>query len=328
VLIYQGDSLSAQAVAKDFPQFQVILCQADTDLAPLMPQTVVGKNGEKTLIVQVGHKGQHVGVLGAFKKPDGGFDFKYQLVPLTEEYITPGTESEAHQRNKVLQDLEDYAKAVKDAKLLPQYPRTSHPAQIVASGFKPPAAPVNLTYVGTDACKGCHAAEFKKWKDHPHSHAMATLENMAKRPSLRQFDGECVVCHTVGFEYKTGYVDDVKTKHLRDVGCENCHGPGSGHVAAPKNRDLLNLLSTWKQPGAPKLPDAAFMKKMADTPAQDRGKEVIQPAQQLLIRRVEGMCMHCHNHEADPHFDLYKAWAKVDHTGLAPKEGWPVVPPK
>ena len=53
-----------------------------------------------TLIVQVRHRGQHVGVLGAFKEADGSFDLKYQLVPLGEEYITPGTEEQALKTNK------------------------------------------------------------------------------------------------------------------------------------------------------------------------------------------------------------------------------------
>ena len=30
----------------------------------------------------------------------------------------------------------------------------------------------------------------------------------------------------------------------------------------------------------------------------------------------------------DPHFDLYKSWQKVDHSGLAPAGGWPAVAPK
>jgi 2',3'-cyclic-nucleotide 2'-phosphodiesterase (5'-nucleotidase family) len=326
VLIFQGSSGDAANVAKDFPQFQVILCQSEEGAPPpMMPQTVVGKKGETTLIVQVGQKGQHVGVLGAFKKQGGGFDFKYQLVPLGEEYITPGTETEALASNKALQILDVYAKAVKDAKFLKEYPRVAHSAQVLAQGLKPPVA---LTYVGSEACKACHAAEFKQWTNTHHSHAMDTLEKVAKRPSLRNFDGECVKCHTVGFDYQKGYVDDATTKHLRHVGCESCHGPGSGHVAAPKRQDLLALMSEWKQPGVPKLPGNDFMEKMAKLDPVERGKEAIAPAQQLLINRVSQTCMHCHDHEADPHFDLYKNWAKISHTGLAPAGGWPAEAPK
>ena len=330
VLIFQGPSADAAKVATDFPQFQAILCQTPDGVpAPLAPQVVLGKKGEQTYIVEVGQKGQYVGVLGAFKKAGGGFDFKYQLVPLGEEFIEPGPDATALVRNKSLQALEKYAKDVKDAKLLPQYPRIFHDAQIKGLGLKPP---VNLSYVGTAQCAGCHAAEFAKWKAPAntvsHSNAMNTLVKEAKRPSLREFDGECVRCHTVGFEYKTGYVDDVKTPHLRDVGCESCHGPGSGHVGAPKNKVFLDYMSPWKQVGAAKLPNAAFMKEMAETPAIDRGKKAIAPAQQVLMNRVEGMCMKCHDSDADPHFDLYKNWSKIDHSGLAPQGGWPVVPPK
>ena len=41
---------------------------------------------------------------------------------------------------------------------------------------------------------------------------------------------ECVICHVVGMEYEGGYISEEKTGHLKDVGCENCHGPGSEHV--------------------------------------------------------------------------------------------------
>jgi len=327
VLLYQGDTNCAAKIAKDFPQFQVILCLAlDGAPPPLQPQQIPNS---KTIIIQVGHRGQHVGVLGVFKNADKSVEYRYQLVPLGEEFITPGSEAAALKNNKALQILEDYAKAVKDAKLLPEYPRVMHPAQIQAAGFAPP---IKLTYVGTEACAACHVGEFNKWKTVPHSNAMNTLVNVAKRPSLRQFDGECVKCHSVGFEYQSGYMDPKGNQKLMpllvNVGCENCHGPGSGHVAAPKNKALLALMSPWKQPGVDKLPNAAFMKEMADTPVPERGKKVIAPAQQILINRVEGMCMKCHDHDADPHFDLYKNWAKIDHSGLAPKGGWPAVPPK
>ncbi len=332
VLIYQGSSTDAQKVAEDFPQFNVILCQASDALPPLLPVQVAGKlhaKGQKTLIVEVGHKGQHIGVLGAFKQKDGSLALNYQLVPMGEEYITPGTEDEARKSNKVLGILESYAKDVKSQIVLGKdYPRVPHPAQIHAQGLNPKVA---LSYVGSDACKACHAAEHDQWsKQQKHSHAMDALEKLAKRPSLRQYDGECVKCHVVGFEHQTGYEDEKKTAHLKHVGCESCHGPGSGHVANPKNKELTELLSEWKRglPANTKMPNGAFMEKMAKLGPDERGKVAIAPADQLLINRVGGACMKCHDQDNDPHFDIYKYWLKVGHSGLAPAGGWPAVAPK
>lgn len=335
VLIYQGSAADAEKVAKDFPAFNVILCQASDPLPPQFAKTVDTAAG-KTLIIEVGHKGQHVGALGLFKKPGGGFDLKYQLVPLGEEFDTPGTEEEALKANKTLQVLQTYAEAVKaEVRLGKDYPRTPHPAQIHAKELKPPVA---LHYVGSAACQACHAAEYKKWKEaegHAHSRAMNSLEKYAKRPNLRQFDGECVKCHVVGFEHPTGYQDEKATPHLRDVGCENCHGPGSGHAADPKNRAFTELLALWKQGIAPaagqgpvKLPDDAFMAKMAKLGPDERGKVAQQPAVQLLVNRVGGLCMGCHNQDTDPKFDIYEYWPKIGHSGLAPPGGWPAVAPK
>ncbi|MBY0461346.1 MAG: hypothetical protein K2V38_28855, partial [Gemmataceae bacterium] len=218
VLIYQGPAADAEKVAKDFPQFAVILCQATDPLPPLKPKT---PEGTKTLIVEVGTRGQNVGVLGAFRKPDGGFEFHYQLVPMGEEYDTPGTDAEAFKKNKALAVLQEYANNVKaDIRLGKDYPRAEHPAQIHAGALKPP---VKLTYVGSEACKACHQAEFAVWanaKDkHAHSVAMTTLEKYAQRPNLRQFDGECVKCHSVGFDHRSGFAEEKTTPHLRHVGC-------------------------------------------------------------------------------------------------------------
>ena len=73
-----------------------------------------------------------------------------------------------------------------------------HPAQVQLPDAK-------LTYVGSEACKACHPNESKQYETTKHSHAYDALVKYAKRPSNRQFDGECVVCHTVGFEYVGGY---------------------------------------------------------------------------------------------------------------------------
>src|ERR1051326_1756154 len=81
-----------------------------------------------------------------------------------------------------------------------------------------------------------HKNECETWKETKHSIAYETLFKHPKShpPHNRQFDGECVVCHTVGFPYRSGFrdkelglVDEAKSKFLMGVGCENCHGPGS-----------------------------------------------------------------------------------------------------
>ena len=74
-------------------------------------------------------------------------------------------------------------------------------------------------------------ARFKIWEKSAHGNAYKSLVD-AKRPSNRQFDPECIVCHTVGFGYESGFFDADKTNQLRNVGCENCHGPGGEHIAA------------------------------------------------------------------------------------------------
>jgi hypothetical protein len=309
ILLFQGTSEEAKLVAHDYPQFHVILCLADDSEPPQYPTEVVGKlhpAGQKTLVIQVGHKGRYVGVVGAFKRPGGGVDLKYQLVPLGEEYITPGTEALAQKANPILSILEGYAKQVKDWKLIREVPRVPHPAQILEPKL-------NLTYIGSAKCQNCHAAEFVKWQGTHHSNAFHSLEKIAKRPSLRQFDGECIVCHTVGFGFNTGYEDDVKTPELINVGCESCHGPGSGHAANPKNKSLLGLQVPWKQKQEDKLPDLNFMKKMADLNGSQRGQVPIAAGQQLLINKTSEMCMRCHNTENDPNFDLYSYWPKVHH---------------
>lgn len=310
VLLYQGTVEEARKVAADWPQFQVILCQAEDPEPPQFPAYVDQPGGARTMILQVGHKGRYVGVLGVFKKPGGGVDLKYQLVPLSEEYVTPADPA-AEKANRVLPLLEDYARQVKDRNLLAKVPQVPHAAQVQFPKL-------NLSYVGSDRCAACHASEHAKWKETPHSHALETLEKKATRPGLRHLDGDCVVCHTVGFGYRTGFESAEKTPSLKHVSCESCHGPGSGHVSAPNDAALLKLQSPWKQDQSDSLPDAATMEKLAKLNPAERGQVVIPAAQQRVINGVSQMCMKCHDSENDPHFDLFKYWPKVNHS--APKK--------
>ena len=80
------------------------------------------------------------------------------------------------------------------------------------------------TFTGSLACADCHADVYLIWNNFGHAHAMETLIN-----ENRQYDPECVKCHTIAMEYEIGYRSMEKTPHLADVGCEMCHGPGLKH---------------------------------------------------------------------------------------------------
>jgi len=306
VLLYAGKSEQAKEASKVFPQFQVVLCQSEDSEPPQFPSLT---NDGKSVVIQVGHKGQNIGVLGIYAKGTQ-FDMKYQLVPLGEEYLTPEGE-EAEKNHKILQLLEQYTQEGKDQNLLALYAakKVAHPAMLQ----KPDA---KLSYVGSEKCAQCHAAEYKVWKEAKHSHAYEALEKYAKRPKNQQFNGECLQCHTTGFDYAGGYVDEKTTPTLKNNGCENCHGPGSAHSAKPDDKSLYALLSPWKVKPDDKLPDTAFFKKMAEIKPIDRASVKVTANQAQMITAVSNMCMKCHDQENDPKFDIYEYFPKIRHSGL------------
>ncbi len=81
------------------------------------------------------------------------------------------------------------------------------------------------TYVGTKACVECHAEAYAFWKKTKHALAWETLEAGSK-----QYDLTCVGCHVVGYQKPGGFCRIKDVSGFEDVGCENCHGPGSKHI--------------------------------------------------------------------------------------------------
>jgi hypothetical protein len=275
VLLFQGSLEEAKAYAEKFPQFQVVLCLSSDPDPPSQAERV-----GNTSVVWVGQKGRYVGLIGAYRtgKATPPFDLHYQLVKLGPEYETPaGKESS----NPVLGLLENYAKEVKTGNYLSRYSKTDHPIQREFKG---------ATYVGSDKCKRCHEEAYAIWKASPHSRAYKTLVK-AQRPSLQQFDGECVRCHVTGFEYTGGFGDEKTTPLLRDNGCENCHGPGSLHVKGNVEPKLVALMNPYKT--RPNESDEEKKKR---------------------INRLDLSCQKCHDQDNDVHwkFDKWKE-GKIAH---------------
>jgi hypothetical protein len=91
----------------------------------------------------------------------------------------------------------------------------------------PPPAPGQTAYVGNEACRACHPAAFAVYERTGHAHAYSTLEKASKQYRL-----DCVGCHLVGFQQPGGVCRVDQVAQRKNVGCENCHGPGSAHAKA------------------------------------------------------------------------------------------------
>ena len=104
-----------------------------------------------------------------------------------------------------------YQILVKLGNLLEKYPRVP--------------LPDDLSYVGSKKCASCHEYEYDKWSTKAHADAFATLVEVGS-----DYDPECVICHVVGMDRASGFITASRTPEMKNVGCENCHGPGSEHV--------------------------------------------------------------------------------------------------
>ncbi len=87
------------------------------------------------------------------------------------------------------------------------------------------------SFAGSESCGNgpeCHADIYEIWSGLRHAQAVPTLAAVN-----RDFDPECMECHTVGLRYETGYKSRELTPQLAAVGCEMCHGPGTFHNEYP-----------------------------------------------------------------------------------------------
>jgi len=98
--------------------------------------------------------------------------------------------------------------------------------------------PTASRYVGSEACRSCHADEYAAWSQQPHAHALASL---AAKSATGKTD--CLQCHTTGFGRPGGFAAGGGEPAVAAVGCESCHGPGGDHVAdgARKQGTIVKL---------------------------------------------------------------------------------------
>jgi Cytochrome c554 and c-prime len=290
VLLFQGTLAEAKDCAAQFPQFHVILCKTAEEEPSGQPAHA--PNAPNTLIVGIGHKGRYVGVVGVNRKPGANppFEFRYEIVSLGEEFETPPGQDAT---NPIIHEvMEKYAAEVKKNNFLARWPRTPHPVQLQ---YK------DAVYVGSEKCKKCHESAYQVWRKkdeqgRSHSVAYHSLET-ATRPSLQQYDPECVRCHVVGLGHLKGFQDEKTTPHLKDVGCEVCHGPGSPHLKDNYDAELAKLMNPFK-------------------PAE---KETPEQRQRRMLN-LNDFCRKCHDFDNDVDWKIEK-WEKIAHPEPKPNAG-------
>ena len=199
LILNHCDDTIIDFITKRVPVVDCIVRPSESD----EPRVAGGLNN-RPLVFSVGRFGRYVGGLKITESPayKGKPRLSFLTVPVTEEL---------KEDESLVQLYKGYQQMVGERNLLEKYQRF--------------VLPDNLEYSGSESCKACHEDEYEKWSQKAHARAYATLERVGS-----QLDPECVTCHVVGMEYESGFVSEQKTSHMKNVGCENCHGPGSEHI--------------------------------------------------------------------------------------------------
>jgi hypothetical protein len=97
-------------------------------------------------------------------------------------------------------------------------------------------------YLGSEACKACHQKEYKSFiKYAKKSVSFESIQRVKKGLSEEEIK-KCYFCHTTGYGKLGGFVNPEETPHLKNAGCEVCHGPSEFHVRTQRAQDIkMNL---------------------------------------------------------------------------------------
>jgi len=157
-----------------------------------------------TYIVQSGEKGQYQGMLEVMRASDGTKTVKNELVKIGDKI--PDDKA-------VKAEIDEY-----NLKVTNLYTTT---------GTKAKEESVALM---SESCNECHEEAHEIWQKSDHAKAFQTLVD-----KVRQFNPDCLVCHTTRFEEPGGFTMDAQEKELRNVQCDSCHGNSASHLEDPEN---------------------------------------------------------------------------------------------
>jgi len=98
-------------------------------------------------------------------------------------------------------------------------------------------------FVGSLACKKCHPEEYDNFMTYAKkSESFQSIEKQMRHLTPEEIR-QCYPCHTTGYGQPGGFVSIEKTPHLKNAGCEVCHGPGAVHVRTGDQATIIGNLS-------------------------------------------------------------------------------------
>jgi len=219
ILLAHATVEESRALAKAFPQFQIVVTSDGRDVPPQEPEKIPGT---KSRLVEVAPKGMYVIVAGFYDDPKQ--PIRFQRVALDSRY------PDSPEMKALMTTYQDQLRELGWQELgLKNLPHPNSKAGQKLAG----------QFASAASCKECHPTAYGIWSKTKHAHATETL---AKLDPPRQFDPECISCHATGwnpqefYPYQSGFDSLTKTPQLAGNSCENCHGPAAAHVAAEKGR--------------------------------------------------------------------------------------------
>ncbi len=272
VLLAHASLEESAAMAQAVPGIDLVVTAGGFGEPTLEPQAI---EGTQAVMVQVGTKGMYGGIVGLFD--DAQQPLRYQKIAISSQF---------KDSQRMLKDFEAYQLRLQEA-------------GFAGLGVLPISHPTGNKFVGSETCGECHTTAYEIWEGTPHHHATESIVNPPNdRGGIhRHFDPECVSCHVTGwnpqqyYPYESGYANLADSEHLLGSGCENCHGPGSKHVAA----------------------------EYGDMEADNEMLEQLRQQMVLPLARARDKCLECHDLDNSPDFHTDGAfdefWERVKHYG-------------
>lgn len=168
-------------------------------------------NADGILIMQAGDRGQNVGHLQVLFSRDGSKAYKNEMIALGKNFADDAAIGAL---------VKDYRGKVTQ---LYSADKQKEP------GAKEPKSA---------ECSACHQKAYDSWMATKHAIA---YQSLAKKD--RQYDPECLACHTTNFEQPDGFTMKAQPLELVNIQCYSCHGSSMDHVS--KNGPV-----EFKKPGS------------------------------------------------------------------------------